>query len=101
MRARLTPGSLPKDYDETCANLARNGSYVLALACKEIAAGTQMMDIAAWDRDNAECDLKLVGCITFDNFVKANPHCSDIFIFLQPTYCFLYSRTTPARCLLA
>jgi hypothetical protein len=50
--------------------LSRNGSYVLALAFKELASDTRMVDISALDRDQVECDLKLAGCITFDNFVK-------------------------------
>ena len=70
LRSRLATGSLPDDYDDTCASLARNGSYVLALAYKDVDPATKMIDVAAWDRDTVECDLKLLGCLTFDNFVK-------------------------------
>ena len=60
----------PSDYDKTCAALSRNGSYVLALAYKELPVGIGLGDVGALDRSNVERDLTLLGFMTFDNFVK-------------------------------
>ena len=70
MRACIRKGCLPDDYDETCNKLARNGSYVLALAFKELPSQINARSIGGWDRSKVENDLTLVGLITFDNNVK-------------------------------
>ena len=70
MRACIRKGCLPDDYDETCNKLARNGSYVLALAFKELPSQINSRSIGGWDRSKVENDLTLVGLITFDNNVK-------------------------------
>ena len=70
VRACVRQGGLPADYDESCANLARNGCYVLALARKQLPPGIGVEDVGGWDRAAVECDLGLVGVMTFDNFVK-------------------------------
>jgi magnesium-transporting ATPase (P-type) len=70
MRSCLATGSVPVDYDESCASLARNGSYVLALACRQLPSATSNGEVEGWERAAAECELKLLGFMTFDNFVK-------------------------------
>jgi magnesium-transporting ATPase (P-type) len=72
VRGRLATGACPRDYDETCEKMARNGSYVLALAYKELPPSMRMRDLLGMSRKDVECDLTLVGCMTFDNFVKVN-----------------------------
>ncbi len=70
MRVCLAPASVPADYDQSCVALARNGSYVLALAYKQLPVSTSVGEVGAWGRAVAERDLNLLGFMTFDNFVK-------------------------------
>ena len=70
MRVCLAPASVPADYDQSCVALARNGSYVLALAYKQLPVSTSVGEVGAWERAAAERDLNLLGFMTFDNFVK-------------------------------
>jgi cation-transporting ATPase 13A3/4/5 len=70
VRACIGKNRLPECYDASCANLARKGCYVLALAFKELSVGVSLKDVCAWDRSIAECDLTLAGVLTFDNLVK-------------------------------
>jgi len=77
VRACVRAGGLPADYDESCANLARNGCYVLALARKLLPPGTGAGDVGGWDRAGVECDLSVVGVMTFDNCVKVGL-CDDV-----------------------
>jgi magnesium-transporting ATPase (P-type) len=72
VRSCLGTRGAPSDYDKTCAALSRNGSYVLALAFKELPVGIGLGDLGAWDRSNVERDLTLLGFMTFDNFVKVS-----------------------------
>ncbi len=72
MRGCLRKGCLPDNYDETSNELARNGSYVLALAFKELSPQINSRDIGGWNRSQVENDLTLVGLITFSNVVKVH-----------------------------
>ncbi|KAJ1799992.1 hypothetical protein LPJ59_001435 [Coemansia sp. RSA 2399] len=61
--------SVPPSYDETCANLAREGCYVLAFAHKKIDAVDQTK-IKDFTQDELESGCDLLGLLVFKNMLK-------------------------------
>ncbi|KAJ1666149.1 hypothetical protein EV178_002545 [Coemansia sp. RSA 1646] len=61
--------SVPGNYDEACANLAREGCYVLAFAHKTIDA-TDPTQIKGLTQDELETGCDLLGLLVFKNMLK-------------------------------
>ncbi|KAJ1961761.1 hypothetical protein GGI12_003065, partial [Dipsacomyces acuminosporus] len=64
-----TSQSIPADYDKQCADLAREGCYVLAMAHKVIEAGDAEA-IKQMSQDELEWDCNLLGLLVFKNMLK-------------------------------
>ncbi|KAI8144486.1 hypothetical protein BJV82DRAFT_712442 [Fennellomyces sp. T-0311] len=64
--------SVPTDYDEVTAGLARSGCYVLAMAHREIdldeIGGLEAM--RHWNRDQLEQNIDFMGLVVFKNQLK-------------------------------
>ncbi|KAJ2416369.1 hypothetical protein GGI10_001031 [Coemansia sp. RSA 2530] len=62
-------GSVPNSYDSVCANLAREGCYVLAFAHKilDVASPELVKDLS---QDDIEADCDLLGLLVFRNNLK-------------------------------
>ena len=58
---------VPANYDAVCARYASKGGRVLALALRELPAGTRVRDLA---RADAERDLEFVGLAVFGSTIK-------------------------------
>jgi predicted P-type ATPase len=71
MASVSSAASIPANYFETAENLAKNGCYVLGVACKEMPAMDEAK-LAAFlaDRDAVEESLALLGLIMFRNEIK-------------------------------
>ncbi|KAI8339657.1 hypothetical protein BC941DRAFT_512000 [Chlamydoabsidia padenii] len=65
------PSSIPDDYDQTTADLARQGCYVLALSHREIDLNkVGMAALKQWTRDQMEEEIEFMGLIVFKNQLK-------------------------------
>lgn len=72
IRDLCEPDSVPADYDQVTANLAREGCYVLALAHRELdlekIGGVD--GFRNWNRDQMEEEINFAGLIVFKNQLK-------------------------------
>ncbi|KAJ2005036.1 hypothetical protein GGI04_002394 [Coemansia thaxteri] len=69
IKAVSQAGSIPDSYDLVCANLAREGCYVLAIAHKTL--GTQDPEkIKDLSQDELEAGCDLLGLLVFKNMLK-------------------------------
>ncbi|ORX52830.1 HAD-like protein [Hesseltinella vesiculosa] len=65
-----SPGSaLPGDFDHVTANLAREGSYVLAMAYRNLGPIDATL-VQSWTRDELEAQMSFLGLVLFKNFLK-------------------------------
>ncbi|KAJ2882775.1 hypothetical protein FB639_002316, partial [Coemansia asiatica] len=62
------PGSLPADYDKMCADLAREGCYVLAIAHKLV--NTPLEQLHEQTQDEVESGCEFAGLLVFKNMLK-------------------------------
>ncbi|KAJ2068532.1 hypothetical protein GGI16_009541, partial [Coemansia sp. S142-1] len=62
-------GSVPNNYDSVCANLAREGCYVLAFAHKTLNVA-DLESIKEFSQDDLEADCDLLGLLVFRNNLK-------------------------------
>ncbi|KAJ2048963.1 hypothetical protein H4S04_003519, partial [Coemansia sp. S16] len=62
-------GSVPNNYDSVCANLAREGCYVLAFAHKTLNVA-DLESIKELSQDDLEADCDLLGLLVFRNNLK-------------------------------
>ncbi|KAJ2907427.1 hypothetical protein GGI21_003898 [Coemansia aciculifera] len=62
-------GSVPDNYDAMCANLAREGCYVLAMAYKSLDTADPE-SIKDWSQEELESGCDLLGLLLFRNNLK-------------------------------
>ncbi|KAJ1816640.1 hypothetical protein LPJ56_004248 [Coemansia sp. RSA 2599] len=62
------PESLPADYDKVCADLAREGCYVLAIAHKRVDVPIEQLHEQAQDEVESGCEF--AGLLVFKNMLK-------------------------------
>ncbi|KAJ1951406.1 hypothetical protein FBU59_000171, partial [Linderina macrospora] len=68
IKAAANSQSIPADYDKTCANLAREGCYVLSIAHKELDITLEKLKNLTQDEIEGNCDL--IGLLVFKNLLK-------------------------------
>ncbi|KAJ2827433.1 hypothetical protein IWW50_001891, partial [Coemansia erecta] len=71
IKAIANPRSVPSDYDEACADLAREGCYVLAFAHKTLDA-TDPAKIGDFTQDELEGGCDMLGLLVFKNMLKSD-----------------------------
>ncbi|KAJ2358833.1 hypothetical protein GGF43_000550 [Coemansia sp. RSA 2618] len=71
IKAIANPHSVPSDYDEACADLAREGCYVLAFAHKTLDA-TDPAKIGDFTQDELEGGCDMLGLLVFKNMLKSD-----------------------------
>ncbi|KAJ2676100.1 hypothetical protein IWW42_000769 [Coemansia sp. RSA 1085] len=69
LKAISNASSVPGDYDTVCADLAREGGYVLAFAHKALAA-SDPADVGRVAQDQLESGCDLAGLLVFKNMLK-------------------------------
>ena len=69
LRVLASAGAVPANYDAVTAELAKQGSYVLALGCRSVQTVAQGA-WHAWSRADVERDLRLLGLLVFRNELK-------------------------------
>ncbi|KAJ1968534.1 hypothetical protein H4R35_006400, partial [Dimargaris xerosporica] len=61
--------TIPRDYNEVTAQLARQGCYVLAMAHRDLGS-VDPASLSHWSRDRMEEEISLVGLVLFKNNLK-------------------------------
>ncbi|KAJ2848104.1 hypothetical protein IWW36_003494, partial [Coemansia brasiliensis] len=69
LKAISNARSVPSDYDQICANLAREGGYVLAFAHKVLAT-SDPAEVGQITQDQLEGGCDLAGLLVFKNMLK-------------------------------
>ncbi|KAJ1979257.1 hypothetical protein H4R34_002902, partial [Dimargaris verticillata] len=69
VRDLAQPTTIPSDYDEITAQLARQGCYVLAMAHRDLGS-VDPASLSHWSRDRMEEEIALVGLVLFKNNLK-------------------------------
>ncbi|KAJ2609345.1 hypothetical protein H4S08_004092 [Coemansia sp. RSA 1365] len=69
IKAIANERSVPKDYDEVCANMAREGCYVLSLAHKVLDTADPTK-VGALSQEELESDCDMLGLLVFKNMLK-------------------------------
>ncbi|KAI8322796.1 hypothetical protein GQ54DRAFT_131211 [Martensiomyces pterosporus] len=62
------PGSVPSDYDKACAELAREGCYVLSIAHKVL--DVHIDQLKNLSQDDIESGCNFIGLLVFKNMLK-------------------------------
>ncbi|ORX65480.1 hypothetical protein DL89DRAFT_325643 [Linderina pennispora] len=70
IRQIANSNSVPSDYDDTCAGLAREGCYVLSIAHKELDIPLEKIKDLTQDELEGDCDL--LGLLVFKNMLKTD-----------------------------
>ncbi|KAJ1967987.1 hypothetical protein IWQ62_001520 [Dispira parvispora] len=65
------PDTIPEDYDQVTAQLAREGCYVLAMAHRDLGV-VEPETLQRWTREDMESGVSLIGLVLFKNNLKVD-----------------------------
>ncbi|KAL3942258.1 MAG: hypothetical protein SGBAC_003528 [Bacillariaceae sp.] len=68
----LKEGTCPHDYDKVSMHHMGRGQRVLAMACRKVSPGQQILKLKDSKRDNVECDLIFAGFLLLDCPIKGD-----------------------------
>ncbi|KAL2914989.1 hypothetical protein HK105_205533 [Polyrhizophydium stewartii] len=70
LRDLTNPFSLPSDFERVAKGHSGNGCYVLAIAKRDLPAGTTAEEVLSWPREQVERGADMAGLMLFRNELK-------------------------------